>query len=192
MKYKKAVKDDPPWLLGMLYLIDVRVSVLSTREIMKHHMLVIGGEEADIERKLRWMFDVTKYTDIRITSCVRIREKMHILRTTLLKESTEPDAVIKRLNDVQNVFQPTQVASSENGKFWAVGLSTTMHGFDEGHCIRKIARALAEAYAPIKNKDAPVLSENSTLLIEEISEPSGFAMPRDVTGEANKAHIFRS
>ena len=43
-------------VLGLLYIVDVRMVERGTGEKLKHKLLVIGSEQSDIERKLRWMF----------------------------------------------------------------------------------------------------------------------------------------
>ena len=47
-------------IIGMLYLVDIKLYRKSSNEKIKQKLLVVGCEADDIERKLRWAIDTSK------------------------------------------------------------------------------------------------------------------------------------
>lgn len=186
MKYRKAQKVDA---IGSLYLVVVRLDH-HDGEIIRHRLLVVGVEERDIERKIKWLFDPRKYAVIKIISVEKIEEGVHVLSTSITEEKENPDAVIKRPERTENVIQGRR-DSGRRVKRFAVGIATHIYGRDADHALRKIGRALKNTGSPIKSTSAPKLSAGSTVRVEEVGKGSGVAMPRDVSTELNRAVIFR-
>ena len=199
-KYRKAnnvdhvarqIAERSAPLLGMLYLVDVRLRVRQTGEIIKHRLLLVGCEEADIERKMRWLFDSTKYSELSIKGTEKVREKVHYLSTTIEQDDPVPKKVIDRGDHQDVVLQNRTTIEPYDPHLYAVGLSTTMIGKDEKHALRKVARALLATATDGESHSAAALSDDSTLTIEQIPFSSGYAKPRDTSDEVNKAHIMR-
>ena len=69
--------------IGMLYLVNIKLTRKATNEKIKQRLLVVGCEAGDIERKLRWTIDTSKYDNFMIKSVEKIRNKVHVLGTTI-------------------------------------------------------------------------------------------------------------
>lgn len=180
----------------MLFVVDVRMIGAATREKIKHRILLVGCERDDIERKLRWVFDATKYTEFSITGIEKVREKVHILSTVITQEKdVSGDPVIERDSRSQVVAGQKRFSDTEQQTFnlYAVGVSTTVLAVDEAHALRKVGRALIARVTDggANSAAASFLSEDSTVLVEKVPKSSGYAAPRDVSSEVNKAHIVR-
>lgn len=177
--------------LGMLYLVDVKMVDKKTRETIKQRLLVVGGEEADIGRKIQWVIDVARYRNIVITGHEKIRDKVHVLHTFVEQEKPADLPIIERAERTEGVAQAKPLTQSEPPKLFAVGITTTMIAHDSTHALRKVAHALLNSASPGTSHAGASLSDDSTVAIEQIPFSSGYAKPRDVSNEANRAHFVR-
>lgn len=189
-KYRKAGSGTVN-VIGMLHIVEVRLVSKDSEEKIKHKLLMVGCEAADIERKLRWVFDASKYQSFSVTSVEKVREKIHTLSTVITQEKAETEATIKRIENTQQIAGVPSMTEQYNPNLYAVGITTTILAADEEHALRKVGRALMERTSEVKSGTAPMLSEDSTIQVEEIPKSSGFVRPRDVSGELNKAHFVR-
>lgn len=190
MKYRKAKQQDVN-VIGMLHIVDVRVVKKKTGEKIKHKLLMVGCEAADIERKLRWIFDAAEYAEMSIKNVEKVREKIHTLSTVVTQERSEPAAIIKRKENTQEVGSVTAEQEVYCPNLYAIGIATTMLGADEEHVLRKVGRALIARATEIESHGAPQLSEDAVVNIEQVSKSSGYARPRDTSSEINRAHFVR-
>ena len=178
-------------MIGMLYVVDVRLVKAKTREKIRHRLLIVGSEAQDIERKLQWIFDCTEYSEMSITATEKVREKVHFL-STVIEQVSEPVGPVVAVGE-RTMAVPQQTTSIEayDPNLYAIGVTTTMLAKDEAHALRKIGRALIVQGTEGKSHSAAGLSDDSTVQIERIPKTSGYAMPRDVSQESNKAHVMR-
>ena len=191
-KYRKAPSTNVNVsVLGMLHIVEVRLISKDSGEKIKHKLLMVGCEAADIDRKLRWVFDTTKYENFSISSVEKVREKIHMLSTIVTQEASAAAATIEREENTQQVTGVPSVIEQYNPNLYAVGITTTILATDEEHALRKVGRALMARSSEVKSQTAPMLSEDSTIQVEEIPKSSGFVRPRDVSGEVNRAHFVR-
>jgi hypothetical protein len=193
-KYKKkSLQTDAQSLmvLGMLYVVDVRLVTKHTQEKIKHRLLLVGCEEPDIERKIRWLFDATKYKEISIKGIEKVREKVHFLSTSIIKLNEPTNPVIEREDGTQTVPQQQQLHEQYDPNLYAVGVTTTMLAKDEKHALRKVGNALINLASEGASHSGSNLSDDSNVQIEQVSKSSGFAKPRDVSMESNKATFVR-
>ncbi len=177
--------------LGMLYVVEVRMVDKSSREKIKQCLLVVGGEERDIDRKVRWIVDSSRYREVSITGIEKIRDKVHVLHTVVERESPTDAPVIDRGERTERVPQAKSVIQAEQPKLFAIGVTTTMMGLDSTHALRKVGHAILSHTTPGKSHAGATLSEDSTIQVEQIPFSSGFARPRDVSTESNAAHFVR-
>jgi hypothetical protein len=189
-KYRKAPVSNLN-VIGMLHIVEVRLVSKASGERIKHTLLMVGCEAADIERKLRWVFDASKYESISIDSVEKVRDKVHTLSITVTQEDSAAGATIKRIENTQQVVGVPSMIEQYNPNLYAIGITTTILAADEEHALRKVGRALIERTSEVKSGTAPMLSEDSTIQVEEIPKNSGFVRPRDVSGEVNRAHFVR-
>lgn len=178
-------------VLGMLHIVDVRLIKKKTGEKIKHQLLMVGCEAADIERKLRWVFDATEYAQLSIKNVEKVREKIHTLSTVVTQERSEPAATIKRKENTQEVGSVTAEQEVYSPNLYAIGVATTMLGADENHAMRKLGRALIARSTDVQSHGAPKLSDDSVVNIEQVPKSSGYARPRDTSAEVNTAHFVR-
>jgi hypothetical protein len=191
MRYKKAPVISETALLGMLYIVEVRLVRKDTSEKIKHKLLLIGCEHSDIERKIRWMFNSNEYKEMSISGIEKVREKVHFLSTIVTQLNAPVGPVIERDEGSQVVPQQKTEIDPYAPKLFAVGITTTMLAQDENHALRKIGNALISIATEGRSHSGAALSHDSTVAIEEISRGSGYAMPRDVSKESNVAHLIR-
>lgn len=175
----------------MLYIVDVRLEDAGNGDIIKHRILLIGCEQADIERKLRWIFQGS-YKTISVSGIQKVREKVHYLNTYVTRKQDLVNPVIKR-NEGSMVAPQGKLETQETeqaSKLYAIGVSTTMFADTDQQAIRKLGHALINKSVGGSHSGA-ALSQDATLTIEEIPKPSRFAAPRDTSNEANRACIVR-
>jgi len=178
-------------LLGMLYIVDVNVLDKSTRETAKHKLLLVGCEAEDIERKMKWIFD-TGNVNLMIKGAEKVREKVHFLSTIITKDESADSPVIMRDENSQTITQfSPQLTEAYDPKLFAVGIVTTMLAKDSDHALRKVATALMNRATVGKSHTGASLHDDSTINVEEIPKSNGYASPRDVSSEVNKAHMVR-
>lgn len=177
-------------VLGMLFIVDVRMVLKGSDDITRSRLLVVGGQESDIELKLRWMFDVSKYSEFSIMHVEKVREKVHVLSTVVTQEAT-PTQVIDRPEGSQPVPSLHMQTEQYRPKLYAVGIVTTMLACDENHALRKVGSAISGRGSIAKSFNAPKLSEDSSVTVEQVALSTGFARPRDVSAESNRAHFVR-
>lgn len=178
-------------IIGMLYLVNVRMTDKVTKERIRHRVLVVGGEESDIERKVKWLFDQSRYGALRISNIEKVREKVHILQTIIEQEAPAATPVIERGECTTHAPQGRLLIESVRPKLFAVGITTTMLGKDATHALRKVGHAIVSRTLPGKSHGGASLSNESTVAIEEIPFSSGVAMPKDVSNEVNQPHFVR-
>ena len=178
-------------LLGMLYIVDVNVANKETGETAKHKLLLVGCEADDIERKMKWIFD-TGNVSVMIKGAEKVREKVHFLSTIITKDRSVDSPVIMRDENSLSInqFSP-QLTEAYDPKLFAVGVVTTMLAKDSDHALRKVATALMNRATVGKSHTGASLHDDSTITVEEIPKSNGYASPRDVSSEVNKAHIVR-
>lgn len=178
-------------VFGMLYLVDVRLIRLATNEKIKHRLLIVGCEQKDIERKLRWVFDSREFSSISINSVEKVREKVHILSTVVTAEAPAVGPIVAIGERTTPVPQGSVLQEAYDPHLYAVGVTTTMLAKDEAHALRKVGSALIASASEGKSHSAPSLSAESQIQVERISKSSGYAKPRDVSAELNRAHLVR-
>lgn len=178
-------------VLGMLYIVDVRGVRIVSKEKVKQRFLLVGCAQADIERKVRWLFDASEYSQLSITGIEKVRDKVHVLSTVITPHEEAVKTVIDR-GERQQVVQSSPVdLEPEKMNLYAVGITTKMFAWDEEHCLRRVATAVANSAISAKSASGVRLSDDSTVVIERISRPSGYAKSRDVSTEINKAKMLR-
>lgn len=177
-------------ILGMLYIVEVRLVSKKSHEKIKEKLLLVGSEYDDIEKKLSWIYDKDKYDQFSISNICKVRQKIHLLNRTITSLD-EPDVPNIKRDD--NTYKASE-ASCYNEKYdpnlYAIGLSTSTLAKDENHALRKIGNALLAKGGHVQS-GCGSLSNDSILTIEQIPLNSGYAMPRDVKNEALKASIVR-
>lgn len=199
MRYKKVPVAPRPAaqpaaeavLLGMLYVVDVRLVKTGSSEKLKHRLLLVGCEHADIERKLRWLFDVTEYKEMSIVGIEKVREKVHFLSTVVTQIDPPAGPVIEREEGSQPVYQQQTLTEPYDPKLFAIGITTTMLGKDEEHALRKLGHAIISRATEGRSHSGASLSADSTVAVEEIPRSNGYASARDVSNESNRAHVVR-
>lgn len=177
--------------LGMLYVVEVRMVDKITREKIKHKVLIVGGEERDIDRKVRWIFDSARYREMSVTGVEKIREKVHILQTVITQDEQTATPVIDRGERTESVAQGKTIIEDVPLQMFAVGISTRMPARDAVHALRKVGHAVVSSTLPEKSHSGASLSDDATVTVEQIPFASGYARPRDVSNEANTAHFVR-
>ena len=176
---------------GMLYVVNVRLVHALTDEKIKHRIILVGCERDDVERKLRWMFDKKTYSQFRVTSVVKVTNKVHILSTSITQPSPlSADPIIMREGGSEMVGQSHEATIADGFKKYAIGLATSVLARSESHALRKLAATLADISIE-EGGTGRKLSDGSTLTIEELSVNSGYATARDVTNEINNLHFVR-
>lgn len=178
-------------ILGMLYIVEVRLVRADTGEKLKHKLLMVGCEQADIGRKLKWVFDSSEYKEFAITGTEKVREKIHFLSTVITQMDEPVSPSISRDEGSQVVPQQKLLTQRYEPKLFAMGVTTTMVAKDQGHAIRKLGYALISSVTEGKSHTGALLSQDSTVTIEEIPLKDGFAKARDVSNEVNKATFVR-
>ena len=175
----------------MLYIVDVRMVRHDTGEKYKHRLLLVGCERDDIERKVRWIFDSTEYKEMAITGIEKVREKVHFLSTVVTRPEVPIGPVIERDDGSQVVPQQKTLTEPYDPKLFAIGITTTMLAKDQEHALRKLGHALVSHTVEGNSHSGASLSAESTVVVEEIPRSSGYAMPRDVSNETNRAQLVR-
>jgi len=179
-------------VIGMLYLVDVRMVNKRSGEKIKKKLLLVGCEADDIERKLRWVFDSSLYEEFSVSDVEKVREKVHVISTVYSQlDTTTKTPLIKRTDGTPTVKQMSTGQEKYDPNLYAVGITTTMIGKDEQHALRKVGNAILASATDGKSHSAAELSEDATVTVERIPFQSGYAMPRDVTNESNKPHFVR-
>lgn len=178
-------------VIGMLYIVEISMYRLSTGEQVKQKLLVMGCEKDDIERKLRWIIDSSKHSGFKITDIKKIREKVHVLSTTVKQPPAAALEYINRDGGSTAVPAAKTIVAEYKPNLYAIGISTTILAKDEDHAIRKLANILASRDEGKKSTLAAELSQDSIIQIEEVPLSSGYATARDVSSEINNAHFVR-
>lgn len=198
MRYRKQkdIKDSErgngaSWVVGMLFVVEIRMRSSTTGEKVKQRLLLVGTEAHDIERKIKWIVDTSKYDEFSICSVEKVREKVHVLSTVITQDDSSVGPIVKTDDRVQCVAQGKTNIEKYEAKLFAVGITTTMIAKDESHAMRKVGNAIIASTQDFKSQTAASLSDGSTVSIEEIPFSSGFASPRDVSSEINRAHFVR-
>lgn len=179
-------------VVGMLHIVEVRMVTKGSGEKIKQKLLLVGCEAADIERKIKWLFDVNNYEQFSVVSVEKVREKVHVLSTVITdNEVVVSDATIKRSENTQEVFGASGGPRGDSRRLFAVGVTTTILANDENHAVRKVGKALMARGGPVASVEGPKLSADSNVQVEEMSMSSGFSKSRDVSSQINKAHFVR-
>lgn len=84
-RYRK--KEQAPATIGLLYIVRVRLVDGHTKEKIKHRLLMVGCERGDIERKLTWIFDPLKYSEMAVVDVRKVTDKIHIVNTVIEQPS---------------------------------------------------------------------------------------------------------
>ncbi len=179
--------DISPVIAGQIYLVKVRMERKDTGERIKHRLLVIGGDRDDADRRLKWHFDAGQFTTFSITNFKRVSASVNVLSTEIHQDASTADQAINRAEGTVRV-QTSHGATIGDMKVFAVGVTTKMIARDSEHALRLTGQALI---ARGVGEGAFQLSEDSTVMVEELHRPSQFATARDVSAEVNRAHIVR-
>lgn len=176
---------------GMLYIVSVRLVHAQTMETHKHKILIVGCEQKDIERKLRWIFDPLTYKQFSVSEIEKVREKVHFLSTVVTQQADPKGPAIERREGTQVAVQASTLAEVYDPRLYAIGITTTMLARDEEHALRKVGNALIARTSAGKSNSAASLSADSQVSIEQVPLKSGFAKARDTSAEVNRAHFVR-
>ena len=176
--------------IGMLYLVNIRLTRKASNEKIKQRLLVVGCEAGDIERKLRWTIDTSKYDSFMIESVEKIRDKVHVLGTTFeqLDEGLDGPVIVR--GEGTKIVDQT-VDTVKHTRF-AVGLATQVIAVDEDAALRKVGHSLVNHTLGNLSVSGAKLSADSVLTIEELAPRNGTARARDVSNEATRARILRN
>ena len=179
-------------IIGMLYLVDIKLYRKSSNEKIKQKLLVVGCEADDIERKLRWAIDTSKYDNFMITNVEKVRNKVHLL-STRVKQIDEglSNPVIVQGESTKIVDQTIDTTEKKGARKFAVGLATQVFAIDEDSALRKVGHALVSRTMGKSSASGASLSPDSTLTIEELAPRENTARARDVSNEIRRAHIVR-
>lgn len=177
--------------IGMLFFVDVRMVIKKSGEKIKKKLLLVGCEAADIERKLRWVFDSASYDEFSVSRIEKVREKVHVISTVYEQIDGPTGPIIKRREGAAEIDQARLCREQYDPKKYAVGITTTVVAKDEQHALRKVGNAILTSATDGKAHSGGSLSEDATVVVEEIPLSSGYAMPRDVSNESNRAHLVR-
>jgi hypothetical protein len=174
---------------GMLYIATVQMTHLATKERIKKQLLIVGTKREDISLKLAWFFDQKKYGGIHIKSLMKLRDKVHVLRTTVKKPKQKPALPVDK-KQCKVVDQVPGKAPEQEYHRYSVGMSLNITGVNENHILRKLGTCFT-SMGSLDHRETASLPEGATLTIEEVPMKSGYAAPRDVTHEINKPTFVR-
>ena len=179
-------------IVGNLYLVDVCMDHKIVDETSVSRFLMVAENEEELDSRFNCQFDVSDYKSVRITNVQKIKQKMHML-STRIEPARVHGQVVKRAEGSKKVLQSNSMKdlSEYNPKIYAIGISTTIVAADQSHAMRKLGSYLTISNTLGGSKSNSPLSENSKILIEEVAKSSGFAMPRDVSNGAERAHMVR-
>lgn len=178
-------------VIGMLYIVSVRFTDRRSREITKQRLLVVGSEEADIERKLRWIYETDNFCEFALTSVEKVREKIHVLSTVVTQPSEPKKNTILREEGRQEEIKEPPTPDLPEMIHYAVGITTRVYARDHYHALRKIAAAINEHATDGPTSTTSRLSSDSVLQIEEIPKTSPIARARDVSNRLAPAQFVR-
>ena len=179
-------------VIGMLHIVEVRMVNRHTGETIKQKLLVVGSEAADIEKKLRWVFDISSYAEFSITGVEKVREKVHTISTSITQHREEAKGpLVKQHGEVKEISQENHGGDKYSPNCYAVGITTTMLAKDEEHALRKVGHAIVSSATGVDSHAGAKLSSGATVVIEKLAKSTGFAMPRDVSSETNNARMVR-
>lgn len=175
---------------GMLFLIDVTMENKNTNEITLSRFLIVADDESEISSRFTYQHDISDFENVRITNIQKIKQKIHLLSTRTEIKRDSGNLINK---DGLEIPQNNSNKNSKEylPKIFSIGIATTIVASDEKHAMRKIGSYLLAANTIGGEKTQSPLSENSKVMIEEVAKSSGFALPRDVSNESNRAMIFR-
>ena len=191
--YRKASPTNQQPLLGMLYIVEVRLIRRGDNTSIKQRLLMVGCESADIERKLRWVYSADEYSEFGITGVSKVTDKIHVLSTHIRQIATAPAPIIKRADGTYAVPQTPAARIPSDHKKYAIGLAAQLYARSDFHALEKVSHALLNEAAVLAHMPAGGyrLPPESMLIIEEVAAPSDLATARDVSNEINKAHLVR-
>jgi hypothetical protein len=177
-------------VIGMLYIVNVRFLDAKTKETSKQRLLLVGGEEKDIERKLRWIYDADKYAEFSVTGIEKVREKIHLLSTVVTQpQEKSKNTILRDEGRQQEVSEPAPDLPEMT--HFAFGLTTRVYARDHFHAVRKVAAALNEHGTEGPTSTTARLSADSLLQIEAIPKVSNYVRARDVSHVKATAHFVR-
>lgn len=186
-RYRKKVSNN---VIGMLYIVEVGMTNIKTQKKTRKKLLLVGCEQSDIERKMKWIIDNSKYERVKVKHIEKVRSKVHLLSTTIVQEKVATKNVIKQGERTVEVVQGAKEKEYEPRKF-AIGITTTMLAEDESSALRKTGHALVSLNSSKDKKGRATLSQDSTVTIEEVGFGSQHARARDVSNEFNYAEMVR-
>lgn len=178
-------------IIGMLYIVEIRMVKKSTNEKIKQKLLMVGCERRDIARKMKWIIDGSKYDEVSITNVEKVRQKIHLLQTVVTQVNEPTGPVIQQGESSKVVSQSSLSGNDYKPNLYAVGITTTMLAKDEDHAMRKTGHAIIASVSDITSRTGASLSGDSKVLIEQIPMKSRTASARDVSHEINTASFVR-
>lgn len=110
-----------------------------------------------------------------------------MLSTIITQEKLVLNPIVKSDEGSKIIPQASAIISKDEPHLFSIGIAIRMIGADEKHALRKVGHALINANTDFKSSVGPTLSEDATIVIEEIAFPTGIAKPRDTNYEVNAA-----
>jgi hypothetical protein len=163
-------------IAGQLFRLWVtaRVKLEGRTVVHDKQMLMVAADVDDARTRFPYVFDLSDFDDYAIVSVEKETSRCVVVSSTSRTvEHQDPDAVIKRADRSDNVWQP----APQCGHKFMVAAWSFLLAHSEKHAQRKMFKRLSEG------------DERANWLIEEQFLADGFAKARDVS-VFTKAHII--
>lgn len=174
---------------GSLWLASVRLTDEVAQEASTLDVLCVADTKDDLCARLRWALDIPIGVDVYVMQADKMRGRAYVV-SRRVQPMEAPANHMQRPDG--SVPVPQQSASRVDLPLFAVGCATSIRARDESHALRRVGSALMASGAPKTAAERGAqLPDGAQILVEQISEATGIAMPRDVSTLKVRAHIVR-
>lgn len=134
-------------IIGHIFIIRTRGEMRVDGSIEKMTILLQAAQQEELQQKVRYMLDLSRYSSFSITHIEKVRPKFHVLKSNLipkedvqsLRSSVEMPSAATGSAEAQRTNQPS---SSPGARLFAFGVAGKLVADCEEHAMRKVGKWL--------------------------------------------------
>ena len=169
---EKEAKTAPPLAVGQMYVFTLSAQIPATGERVRGQYVVIGRDEPDALRRLRYHVDFSSYGRLELRA-EKAKPAVHCTYLTVRAPESEPDYVT--VTEDGTVGHMTRTNQAANKHAFAIGVAATLNAVDEAHAHRKMGRVLMDMGNGRESQAR--LFEGSVIHVERCGAKTLHAMP---------------
>ena len=174
-------------IIGHIFIVKTR-GVMEDRSIERMTILLQADSQDEVSSKLRYMVDLSRYVNFRITSVEKIRQKFHILNSRIIPVEVIAEIGLSVESPAGEDKQRTnQTAETSGVRVFSFGAIGKLAADNDAHAMRRVGSWLVRL-----GKDLEVSNpffEGGRLVVEEDGPIDSAVTSQSVLNRMDATHF---